>query len=59
MYVESNVRRLFLYGEQNRRKREALSTSEAVVEIPNAGHFMLADNPQDTLRVINNFLSKK
>lgn len=56
MYIDSTVRKLFVYGEQNRRKRDVLPTSEHAVEIPHAGHFMLADNPQATLEVIDRFL---
>ena len=59
MYLESPARRLFVYGEQNRRKRDVLPPSEASAEIPNAGHFMLADNPEETANAIEKFLDRR
>lgn len=57
MYVQSPVKKLFVYGEQNGRKKDVLPTSETAVAIPNAGHFMLADNPKSTIDVIEKFLT--
>jgi pimeloyl-ACP methyl ester carboxylesterase len=57
LFVQSPVRKLFVYGERNKRKRDILPQSVPCAEVPNAGHFMLADNPKDTLKIIGDFLS--
>ncbi len=56
MFTESPVQKSFFYGEKNARKREVLPASIPTSKIPNAGHFMFADNPEETLRAIDDFL---
>jgi pimeloyl-ACP methyl ester carboxylesterase len=57
LFLGSPVHKVFVYGEKNRRKKEMLPASVSTVEIPHAGHFMLADNPTDTARTIDDYLS--
>lgn len=56
MYVASPVRKLFVYGERNRRKKDVLPPSEVTAEIPGAGHFLLTERPAETLAVVQKFL---
>lgn len=56
LFVESPVNKLFVYGEKNRRKVAELPASIAKAEIAQAGHFMLMDNPEETLTVLEGFL---
>lgn len=56
LFVDSPVRKLFIYGENNRRKKDVFPSLIPSVEIPGAGHFMLGDNPKDTLKAIGDFL---
>ena len=55
LYTTSPVKKLFLYGERNRRKKDVLPPGEPSEEIANAGHFMLADNPKATLAALEKF----
>lgn len=55
-FVGSPVRKLFVFGDQNRRKSAVLPESILKSEISDAGHFMLADNPKQTLKVIEDFI---
>ncbi len=57
MFVDSPVQKVFIYGEKNRTKKDVLPASVPAVEIPGAGHFMLADNPEYTARAIDDYLS--
>lgn len=52
----SNVKRLFLYGSKNASKARAVSDSVAKVEIPDAGHFMLLDDPEACYRALSDFI---
>jgi pimeloyl-ACP methyl ester carboxylesterase len=55
----SNVRRLFLYGSKNARKASVVSDSVEKVEVPDAGHFMLLDQPEFCYRTLAQFISQK
>lgn len=57
-FTTASQKRLFVYGSQNARKKDALvqHTDIALAEIPNAGHFMLLDNPTASYTAIENFL---
>jgi pimeloyl-ACP methyl ester carboxylesterase len=46
IFNDTNVRRLFMYGSKNARKAAEVSDSVEKVEIPDAGHYMLLDQPQ-------------
>lgn len=56
LFMESRVKKVFVYGERNHRKASVLPNTAAKVEIPNAGHFMWSDNPEETLRTTEDFL---
>lgn len=46
--IPSNVKKVYIYGRDNRHYPwlKAMSGKVAVAEVPNAGHFVIADNPQ-------------
>jgi pimeloyl-ACP methyl ester carboxylesterase len=54
-FIKSPVKKLFVYGEKNRQKKNVLPAFIATAEIPRAGHFMLSDNLEYALRVIEEF----
>ncbi len=56
-FLSSDVRKLFLYGDQNRRKTKCLDSSVETAEIPHAGHFMLMDNPDACAGKITAFIA--
>lgn len=56
-FVDAQVQKVFVYGEKNRRKNDVLPATIPTVEIANAGHFMLVDNPKDTMQAIDDYLS--
>lgn len=56
LFNDSPVRKLFVYGDANRRKTEFLAPSIQTAEIPNAGHFMLLDNLNACCEKIEDFI---
>jgi pimeloyl-ACP methyl ester carboxylesterase len=58
LFVNSPVQKLFVYGEKNRWKKEVLPPTISSAEIPGAGHFMLSENPQETFRIIDDFVTR-
>jgi len=50
---------LFIYGERNSDKCLAVPKPIPSLQINNAGHFMLMDNPQDTYACLKNFLASR
>ncbi len=58
-FVESKVKKLFVYGDQNKEKADKLPDSIEKAEIPNSGHFMLLDNPTICSQLIRKFLSNQ
>jgi pimeloyl-ACP methyl ester carboxylesterase len=59
-FIELDVHKLFLYGEQNRSLSylPTLRTSSVEVkEIPSSAHFLFYDNPVATFQEIGNFIA--
>jgi pimeloyl-ACP methyl ester carboxylesterase len=59
IFNTSNVKRLFLYGSKNARKAGVVSDSVEKVEVPDAGHFTLLDQPEFCYRVLGEFINRK
>ena len=57
LFSEASCKRLYLYGDKNAFKKVIPPSSVIKVEIPNAGHFMLLDNPVSTYQAIEYFLT--
>lgn len=57
LYLESSVPKVFIYGEQNKHKREILPAEIVMKEVSGAGHFMLADNPDGTKAAMEEFMA--
>ncbi len=55
-FINSPVSKLFIYGEKNSWKKEALPSFIPSVEVSRAGHFMLAANPKETFHIIDDFV---
>lgn len=56
-FLHAPQRTLFIYGDHNHGKTDALTGSTVQrIAIPNAGHFMMFDNPPATLAAITQFL---
>src|SRR3989344_9248007 len=45
LFRESHLNKLFLYGDKSRQKTVVLPDNIERTEVPNAGHFMLLENP--------------
>ncbi len=56
-FATSTVRKLFIYGDKNRRKKDVIPASVPTAEIPHAGHFMFMDNPESTWEQVQTFLT--
>jgi pimeloyl-ACP methyl ester carboxylesterase len=54
IFLNSRHKRLYLYGEKNRREFASLNVPSE--EIPHAGHFMLLDNFESTCKAIRAFM---
>ncbi len=54
-FLSAPQKKLFVYGDKNRDKAARLPDTIEKAEIPHAGHRMLADNVEETRRVIENF----
>lgn len=57
-FIDAPQKKYFIYGEKNQRKKDVLPASIPNIEIANAGHFMLADNFEDTAKAIESCISK-
>lgn len=57
LFTASPVHKVFVYGERNAFKKDALPTNVPTAKIPDAGHYMLTDNLEATARVIDDYLS--
>lgn len=58
LFADASCKRLYLYGDKNNFKKNIAPDSVEKVEIPNAGHFMLLDNPKTTYQVIEKLLNR-
>jgi hypothetical protein len=58
-FINSPVSKLFIYGEKNSWKKEALPSFIPTVEVSGAGHFMLADNPKETFHIMDDFVKRR
>lgn len=56
VFKELPFERMFLFGDRNAQKAEIIPTDIKKVEVSNAGHFMLLDNPGECYKAIKNFL---
>jgi pimeloyl-ACP methyl ester carboxylesterase len=54
-FKAAQCKKLYMYGSKNKNKADVLSPEIARVEIPNAGHFMLQDNPEVCYRKLQDF----
>ncbi len=52
----ASVPTLYVHGERNAHKAQLLTTAQ-VASIPEAGHFLLRDNPEATYRALHAFLA--
>jgi len=53
IYTNLSIRKSYIYGDRNSSMPVISRLNEATVfEIPNSGHFMMNDNPEDTYAVI-------
>lgn len=57
LFAASPVHKVFVYGERNAFKKDALPANAPTAKIPNAGHYMLTDNLESTTRLIDDYLS--
>lgn len=55
-FVDSSVSRVFVFGEKSVRTRDVLPSAVPSVKIPHAGHFLLAENFEATVRALDDFL---
>lgn len=58
-FLNAPQRKLYIYGDRNKNKALSLEGKVPTAQIPNAGHFMLKDNPLETYHKIEDFLRKK
>lgn len=56
LFANSPARKLYIFGDQNTDKAARLPANVARAAIPNAGHFMLLEQPAQTFGSIANFL---
>lgn len=56
IFNNSSVKRLFMYGGANIEKSASVSDTVQKVEISNAGHFMLIDQPDKCYQALNQFI---
>jgi pimeloyl-ACP methyl ester carboxylesterase len=56
IFNTSTVRRLYMYGSKNAAKAKSVTESVKKVEIPNAGHFMLIDQPHACHDALKDFI---
>lgn len=59
LFASATCKRLYIYGDKNEFKKDIAPDSSKKIEIPDAGHFMLLDNPQATYKVIKEFLQRE
>ncbi len=58
LFAQSSSKKVYMIGDKNRVKRAIVPTGIQTIVIPNAGHFMLLDNPKVCFAVIKTFLQK-
>jgi len=56
LFLEAPQRKLYIFGDSNRFKTEALEGRIQLAEVPNSGHFMFQDNFLATAKEIEKFL---
>lgn len=56
IFLKSSMRKLFVFGDKNKQKSEALNGKIPLAKISNAGHFMILDNFEETFEKIRTFL---
>ncbi len=56
LFNDAPQRKAFLYGSTNARKVANVGKSVQAIEIPDAGHFMMCDNPKETYESIEGFI---
>ena len=59
VFSEASVKRMFMYGSQNASKADIVPEKISKVAIPEAGHFMLLDNPEACYSALEDFISKQ
>tara|TARA_B100000315_G_scaffold98187_1_gene90251 strand:- start:2111 stop:2884 length:774 start_codon:yes stop_codon:yes gene_type:complete len=57
-FIELPDNKLYIYGDKNKEKINSLPKNFETASIKNSGHFMLLDNPQESLKKIIEFLKK-
>lgn len=58
LFADAKCRRLFVCGDENRGKTEAVPKGVTCRQISNSGHFMLLDNPAETYACLVEFLAQ-
>jgi pimeloyl-ACP methyl ester carboxylesterase len=56
LFNSSSIKHVYIYGSRNARKAGSVSGSAIKVEIPEAGHFMLLDQPDLCFQAIRKFI---
>jgi hypothetical protein len=59
LFNNSNLWRMFMYGSKNARKADVVSGAIENVEIHDAGHFLLLDQPDACYRALCAFITGK
>ncbi len=56
-FNRASQKRMFMFGDANRRKAEQIAETVHKAQISKAGHFMIIDNPEETYQQIIQFLA--